>query len=173
MIIKNLELKNFRNYKELKLQPSPGINLILGENAQGKSNLLEAVYILSTSKSFRALKEEELVSWGSSYALVSEEVSRKDRETTIEIRWIREGDNNLKKEIMINNGPVRKIQDLLGEVTCVVFTPQNLEIVQGAPSVRRKSYKRPLPKTSRPLRIRSTQKFWKDPLDQTTALDSI
>lgn len=138
MIIKNLELKNFRNYRELKLQPSPGINLILGENAQGKSNLLEALYILSTSKSFRALKEEELVSWGSSYALVSEEVSRKDRETTIEIRWIREGDNNLKKEIMINNGPVRKIQDLLGEVTCVVFTPQNLEIVQGAPSVRRK-----------------------------------
>lgn len=75
MIIKSLELKNFRNYRELELKPSPGINLILGENAQGKSNLMEALYILSTSRSFRALKEEELIKWDSSYAVISEEVS--------------------------------------------------------------------------------------------------
>lgn len=138
MIIKSLELKNFRNYRKLELKPSPGINLILGENAQGKSNLLEALYLLSTSRSFRALKEEELIKWGSSYAVISEEVSRKDRAVNLEIRWIKDPENNLKKEIKINNAPIRKIQELLGEVICVIFTPQNLEIVQGAPSVRRR-----------------------------------
>ena len=64
MIIKSLELKNFRNYESLELEPSPGVNIIYGENAQGKTNILEAVYVCATTKSHRSSKDKELIRFG-------------------------------------------------------------------------------------------------------------
>lgn len=139
VVLERLELLDFRNYRELELDLPSGLVLLVGENAQGKTALLEALYLLGTSRSFRASREAELVRWGCLEARVRA-VFRRDlglaRE--LEVNWVRAGDGGLERRILRNGAPLRRLADLLGEVPMALFTPGDLSLIQGSPQGRRR-----------------------------------
>jgi DNA replication and repair protein RecF len=158
MHIERLRLTDFRNYRELDLSLPRGLVVFRGRNAQGKSNLLEAISLIATSRSFRTNSERETVRWGAAghFARVEAEVAR--RKDTLDIEVIvadsgieapasalaREASGGpplpavpFRKRIRVNGTP-RRAMDLLGKVTVVVFAPTHLELVTGSPSERRR-----------------------------------
>jgi len=133
MYLKELSLVNYRNYKEETLCLSPNINLFFGKNAQGKTNLLEAIYVLSCGSSFRASKSEELILHHADF-LRLRGVLMLEREYVIELYL----DRNKKKQIKINGVKYQKNTDLLGYLRTVLFSPEDLRIVKGSPGERRR-----------------------------------
>lgn len=138
VLLERLELVDFRNYGSLDLALEPGLLLLVGENAQGKTALLEALYLLGTSRSFRALREIEVLAWGSSTARVRARL-RRDQGTAreLEINWLRKG-AGLERRILRNGVPLRRLTELLSEVPMTLFTPADLALVQGPPQGRRR-----------------------------------
>ncbi len=147
MYLKHLSLANFRNYARLELELPPGIILIQGENAQGKTNLLEAIYYLATARSPYATADRELINW-----LAEEEEltfarlvgqMQKDRVLQrLEITLLKEPSpeanaHSLKKQIRINGVP-KRVLDLIGQLNVVLFMPQDIDLVAGSPSGRRR-----------------------------------
>lgn len=139
VVLEHLELVDFRNYRELDLRLPSGLVLLVGENAQGKTALLEALYLLGTSRSFRASREAEVLGWGRPEARVRA-LFRRDRGSTreLEINWIRAGEGGVERRILRNGAPLRRLADLLGEVPMALFTPADLSLIQGAPQGRRR-----------------------------------
>ncbi len=145
MRLTHLTLHNFRNYVRLELDLPPGAILLLGDNAQGKTNLLEAVYYLATSRSPHAGAERELVNWLAveqeplPYARLVGRVMRGRQELTVEITLLRQANNGhrYRKQIRIN-GINRRAMDLLGQLTAVLFLPEDIALVSGAPGRRRR-----------------------------------
>ncbi len=145
MRLTHLTLHNFRNYVRLELDLLPGVTLLLGDNAQGKTNLLEAIYYLATSRSPHAGAERELVNWLAveqeplPYARLAGQVVRAERELTIEITLTRQAHNGYRyrKQIRLN-GVSRRAMDLLGRLTAVLFTPEDIALVSGSPGRRRR-----------------------------------
>lgn len=133
MIIKSIELKNFRNYKDLFLIPSKGINLITGKNAQGKSNFLESIYFSAFSRSFRTLKEKELLKHGEEFAFTSINFES-NREKKIEINIDKSG----KKKILLNSNLIQKLSEYIGTLKIVSFVPEDISLIKGQPSDRRR-----------------------------------
>jgi len=133
MRLLTLVCENFRNYKELRAEWAPALNILLGANAQGKSNLLEAVYVLATGRSFRTHRERELVRWGADAAMAAGEAESGGLQTKIEIRWSERG-----KETFVGGVPVERRTDLLGVLQAVAFTPDHLQLVKGGPAERRR-----------------------------------
>ncbi len=135
MILSRLQLTNFRNYAELNFEPAPGLNLIVGANAQGKSNLLEAIGMLGIGKSFRTSRESELVRVGSLQASVAGDaqlVAGLVRlACSLELRGAA-----LRKQYGLNGYPVR-YAGYLGQARVVTFSPADLQLVGGPPSIRR------------------------------------
>jgi DNA replication and repair protein RecF len=135
MHLQSLQLRHFRNYKELLLEPGAGLNILVGENAQGKSNVLEAIYLLATSKSLRAGRDSEMIHNSAEMAAVGAEVVRE-----------REGDVSLemavlpseKKTVRINGMKRARVIDLLGQLNAVFFGALDLGIVTADPSIRRR-----------------------------------
>lgn len=139
MILERLELSLFRNYEALALDVPPGLNLMVGENAQGKTSLLEAVYLLGTSRSFRAAHDAELVRWGGESSRVHARLRRDDGvPRDLDIRWSRAERGRLSREVLRNRLPVRRLSDFLGEVPLALFVPGDLALVQGGPEARRR-----------------------------------
>src|SRR5258706_2950219 len=142
----HLSLTNFRNYSRLELSLPEGPVLLYGQNAQGKTSLLESVYYLATSRLPWANSDRQLINWQVEneplpFARITAEVgSRRSPLTRIEITLTKEpdeeGGSRLKKQIRVN-GVVRRAMDLLGEINVVVFQPHDLAIVEGSPSERR------------------------------------
>lgn len=132
MIIKNIKLKNFRNYDELDLKLDKGINIFYGDNAQGKTNIIEAIFMSAIGKSFRTNKDSELIKWGEGCAQISVQYVDSDREGTIKIEI------NDKKRVKFNDVPLRKLSEILGKVYVVLFTPDDINILKGSPAGRRK-----------------------------------
>lgn len=131
MILKNMELERFRNYDQTKIEFSPGMNIIYGRNAQGKTNLLEAIAMFSLGKSFRTKKDEEIIQW--------------NRETSF-IRGFFRGDSDpvvieigigQKEKRYKYNGQIVKRNDIFGQVPVVIFAPDDLQLIKGSPSYRR------------------------------------
>jgi len=145
MRLTHLTLHNFRNYVRLELDLSPGVTLLLGDNAQGKTNLLEAVYYLATSRSPHAGAERELVNWLAAedeplpYARLVGNVVRGANESTIEITLTQQANNGTRyrKQIRLN-GVAKRAMDLLGQLNVVLFLPEDLALVFGSPSRRRR-----------------------------------
>jgi DNA replication and repair protein RecF len=149
MYLSHLTLNDFRNYKQLDLSPGPGLYLFYGENAQGKTNLLEAVAMLATSNSFHAASDREIVNWDAPdhVGRVTAMVERTSGEVKIEIVIVDPvpsngtpsmvPDNRQRKRIKINNVP-KKSMDLVGLVTVVLFAPSDLRLVDGPPEERRR-----------------------------------
>ena len=154
MYLSHLSLNDFRNYKHLDLSLGPGLFLFYGENAQGKTNLLEAVAMLATSNSFHATSDREVVNWNASDHLtrIDSTVKRRNGEVKIEIVIIDptpfEAPNTSsptfefpanvqRKRIRINSVPKKGV-DLIGQATVVLFSPGDLRLVDGSPEERRR-----------------------------------
>ncbi|MBN1429662.1 MAG: DNA replication/repair protein RecF [Anaerolineae bacterium] len=145
MRISHLSLTNFRNYARLELSMPPGMIVLHGDNAQGKTSLLEAICYLATSRSPHITADRQLISWLADsepipYSRLVAEVQTSAGLKRIEMTLLAEQRNNttyLKKEIRINGLP-RRVMDLLGQITVVMFLPQDLALVEGAPVLRRR-----------------------------------
>ncbi len=133
MVIKNIILKNFRNYGSLKLELGSSANIFTGKNAQGKTNLLEAVYLCCVGKSFKG-KDKELIKYGESVSKIKIEAEKNCGGYTVEI-YISANEN---KKILINGIPVQKTGELLGGLNAVFFSPDELKLIKDAPGCRRR-----------------------------------
>ncbi len=133
MLLTSVELHNYRNYNELELKTPHKVNVFLGPNAQGKTNLLEAVFVLALTKSHRTSKDKELIGWNSPNARISGEVDKKYGSVKLDLSFAAQG-----KKARINGLEQRKLSDFIGSVNVVMFAPEDLEIVKGTPGVRRR-----------------------------------
>lgn len=155
MYLSHLKLHDFRNFKRLDLPLGRGLSLFYGENAQGKTNLLEAIAMLATSNSYHATSDREVINWDAPdhIARIVAEVERREDETAIEIVIIDANGNGMpaapgsperqRKRIKIN-GATKKAVDLIGQVTVVLFAPTDLRLVDGSPEDRRRFLDRAL-----------------------------
>ena len=141
MYFKNINIKNFRNYKDLFLDFNKNINIFLGKNAQGKTNLLESIYIMGLGKSFRTNKDQEMITFGENNSKVISHVidEKEDKDTEIEINF-----NNEGKLIKVDGVKLQRTVDLLENVYIVVFSPDDLKIVKEGPENRRRFLDREL-----------------------------
>ncbi len=134
MIIEKIELSNFRNYGELSMEFSQDTNILYGDNAQGKTNLLEAIYLCSTTKSHRSSKDREIIQFGKEEAHIKMIVKKREVPFRIDMHIKK----NRSKGIAINGIPIKRASELFGIVNVVFFSPEDLEIVKGSPAVRRR-----------------------------------
>lgn len=132
MYIKNIKLKNFRNYKEQEINLENGINLFYGNNAQGKTNIIESVFLCAMGKSFRAKKDKELIKFNEKEAFLEVEYEKENR--TKKIKYIL----GEKKNVYINDIQIKKLSELLGNINIVIFSPEDINIIKDGPSNRRK-----------------------------------
>jgi DNA replication and repair protein RecF len=123
---------NFRNYKGLFLEFNEKINLIIGKNGQGKTNLVESIYMLSIGKSFRTNKDKELIKFGENNLYIDARIYRDDETKEIEVLI-----DNKNKGIKVNKISIIKISELLGNFNVVVFSPEDLKLVKDGPKERR------------------------------------
>ena len=133
MIVRRLALSGFRNYNEQSVEFSPHINVITGANAQGKTNLLEAVYLLSGAHSFRTRYDKELIQFDCSWAKILADVVSADREQTIQLLY-RHGQN---RTVTVNSSK-KKPSELAELVRVVLFSPEDLYLIKEGPAVRRR-----------------------------------
>ncbi len=133
MEIKRLSLLNFRNYQALDISFNKKINIFIGNNAQGKTTLLESIYLLAISKSHKTYKDKELIKFNESYSRISAELLKNDSLNKLEIII-----SNLGKKALINEVEKRKMSEYIGFFNVVMFAPEDLEIVKGDPNNRRK-----------------------------------
>ena len=124
----------YKNLKDVKISPSPGVNIFYGENAQGKTNLIEAIWILSGAKSFRGTKERDAVAFDRDLARLNLSLKDSEREQKIEAVLTK---NPREKKILLNGIKQRSLTSLFGVLKCVVFTPEDLELSKGSPDIRR------------------------------------
>ena len=134
MNITTLNTTNFRNIVEFKHDFSPSLNILFGNNAQGKTNIIEAIYIIGTTKSFRRVQDEKLINFGSEYAKIDAKIVKNEIEKDISIRFSR---NNGKK-ILLNNKPIIKHADCVGNINVTLFCPEDLMIINGDAANRRR-----------------------------------
>jgi len=134
MQISKIKLVNFRNYEKLEVNVKNNLNVFLGKNAQGKTNLLESVYICGVGKSFRASKDNEVIFWNKDFAKIELEIDKQIRKEKIEIIF----QNGSKKIIKIDGIGIRKVGELLGELPIVFFSPDELRLIKESPDERRK-----------------------------------
>ena len=135
MILKELELRSFRNYEEAKIEFEPGVNLIVGDNAQGKTNLLEAISYLGSGRSFRAQKTAEMVRFGADFGEVSGKVFSQEREQTLRFVLF---SGSRPRQIWRNGAKKKTAGDIAGVLPTVLFCPEDLMVLKtGAASRRR------------------------------------
>lgn len=134
MIVKRVELSNFRNYELLKLDLDKKTNILYGKNAQGKTNVLESIYVCSTTKSHRSNKDAELIKLDCDEAHIKLFIEKNNREQRIDIHLRR----NKTKGIAINGIPIKKASELFGVFNVVIFSPEDLDIIKKGPAERRK-----------------------------------
>lgn len=133
MYINNLKIKNFRNYENQEIDFDKNINIIYGNNGQGKTNLLEAIYICSIGKSYRTSREKEVIKFGEQFTNIELNVEKEDRKRNIKVNI---SENN--KNIILNNIKVKKFSEILGNLNIVMFTPDDIDIIKLGPTKRRK-----------------------------------
>lgn len=133
MHIEKLQLNNYRNYKELEISFDDKINVIIGENAQGKTNLMEAIYVLAFTRSYRTPRERELIKWEEDFAKITGEIVKKNRYLPLEVLITSRG-----KRVKLNHLEQRRLSDFIGALNVVMFAPEDLSLVKGSPSIRRK-----------------------------------
>ncbi len=140
MKIKAIALEGFRNYDGVKIELDPKLNLIIGQNAQGKTNLLEAIYVSGFGKSFRTTKDNDLIHFEKDYAAVKVDVEKANGYCeSIEYRLMKG-----KKAFLINGVNITKISELLGTLNIIVFYPDDLKLIKENPTERRRFINREL-----------------------------
>lgn len=136
MQLLKLRVHNFRNYKQLSLSPHQGVTVFVGGNGAGKTNILEAVHLCCTAKSHRTNSDKDMINIGATSAAVHARVSRKHTQDEVGIRLF--SNIKSKKIIYVNGKTVPKIGELIGHINCVMFSPEDLDIIKGGPQNRRK-----------------------------------
>lgn len=131
MYIKNINLTNFRNYKNQKIEFSPGTNIIYGLNGQGKTNVIEAIYYFQSGKSFRCTKDNEVIKFGCEWARLEGEFHKDYSEGNAMI-FISD-----KKSVRLNGIQIDRLSELVGEYSMVIFTPDYLNLIKDGPGIRR------------------------------------
>lgn len=132
MNITKIKLENFRNYTNQEISFNKGINVIYGDNAQGKTNILEAIFLCSMGKSFRTNKDKELIKLSEDFAKINVEYEKSDRKGKIEYII------SNKKIISINGVKIKKLSELLGNINSIIFSPDDMGILKDGPQKRRK-----------------------------------
>jgi DNA replication and repair protein RecF len=132
--IRNIHLKNFRNYKILDLKFERDFNIIYGKNAQGKTNILEAIFLCSAGRSHRTSKDHELIKFGEDNYSVKIDLNKDAIEKSIEVVY----DKVEKKKIKINEIPLKKIGNLMGQLNAIMFSPEDMMIIKEGPAERRR-----------------------------------
>lgn len=134
MIIKSLELKDFRNYETLAINFGPGTNILYGDNAQGKTNILEAIYLAATTKSHRGTRDGDIIRFGSEEGHIRIMLFKNDVDTKLDIHLRK----SRTKGIAIDGKKIKKAADLLGLLNVVFFSPEDLNIIKNGPGERRR-----------------------------------
>ena len=132
MYIEKLNLKNFRNYEEQEITLNPHINIFFGDNAQGKTNILEAIFLGGFGKSFRTSKEKEMIKLQKDFLEVNIKYQKSDRDGKIKIQI------ENKKHIEVNGVKIKKLSELIGNLNLVIFTPDDIQILKNGPDKRRR-----------------------------------
>ena len=132
MWIKKIKINNFRNYNFQEINLNKNINIFYGENAQGKTNIIEAIFLCSMGKSFRAKKDTEMINLNSQNSTIEIEYEKIDRDGKIKIEL------GNKKNIYLNGIKLKKLSELLGTINTVIFTPDDINILKGGPQNRRR-----------------------------------
>ncbi|MEG1351221.1 MAG: DNA replication and repair protein RecF, partial [Bacilli bacterium] len=130
--IYELKLVNFRNYSKLSIKFNNNVNIIIGKNAQGKTNILESIYMLAITKSHRLIKETNIIKEGQKKFIIEGHIKKGQINKTLKLTY-----QEKLKEIFINKTKINKISDYIGNFNIIMFTPDDLEIVKGSPNVRR------------------------------------
>ncbi len=164
MYITKVELQDFRNYEKLNIEFHPNVNLILGNNAQGKTNLIEAIYLSSLGKSFRTSNDQEMIKFDTNFFRIKIQAEKKNEDVCVEMAVSKEG-----KAVKINGHKIKKISELLENVYIVVFSPEDLKIVKEEPEKRRKFIDRELCQI-RPMYFNNLSKYKKVLIQRNTML---
>ena len=133
MYIEELSLVNYRNYDRLTIHFDHKVNVILGENAQGKTTLMEAIYVLGFTKSHRTPRDKELIQWDAEYGKIKGRVFKKNRSLPLEVIFSSKG-----KKAKFNHIEQKRLSDYIGSLNIVMFAPEDLNLVKGSPQERRR-----------------------------------
>ncbi|UJL46414.1 DNA replication/repair protein RecF [Virgibacillus sp. NKC19-16] len=133
MHIDQLNLKNYRNYQKLDIPFDDKVNVIIGENAQGKTNLMEAIYLLAFTKSYRTPREKELILWDEEYAKIEGRITKRNQTFPLEVVISSKG-----KKAKLNRMEQKRLSDYIGALNVVMFAPEDLTLVKGSPQNRRR-----------------------------------
>lgn len=134
LFIKRVNLKNFRNYEALDMELGEGVNILFGRNAQGKTNIIESLYMASTGKSHRTSKDSEIIRWNCEEAKTKIEFYKEKDIKTVEIYLSK----NMKKQIRMNGVRLNKIGELIGNLNTVIFSPDHMKVIKEGPVERRR-----------------------------------
>ena len=132
MYIEKIKLTNFRNYQEQEIEFDKNINIFYGNNAQGKTNIIEAIYLCAIGKSYRTKKDREIIKLNEQYSKVEINYNKKDRDGKIKVEIAD------KKNILVNDIKAKKMSDVLGNINIVLFNPDDINIFKEGPAKRRK-----------------------------------
>lgn len=133
MKLTNLQLQNFRNYESVQLEFTDGVHVFIGENAQGKTNLMESIYALAMTKSHRTTNDKELIGWNKEFATIKGTVEKTATKTNLELQFSKKG-----KIAKVNFLEQKRLSSYLGNLNVILFAPENLTLVKGSPQNRRK-----------------------------------
>ncbi len=133
MKLKSLHLKDYRNYSDLTLNLDDGLTILTGKNAQGKTNLLEAIFLLSLTKSHRTHRDQEMIAWQAEDALIEGVVENKNVSYSLSLQISKKG-----KIAKFNHLEQAKLSQFIGKLHVVLFAPEDLQIIKGSPALRRR-----------------------------------
>lgn len=133
MQLNDLQLRNFRNYQDLSLTFDKNITIFLGENAQGKTNVLESIYVLAMTRSHRTNNEQELIAFDSDQAYLKGTLQKRNNQVPLEITLTKKG-----RKTKVNHIEQKKLSSYVGQMNVILFAPEDLSLVKGSPQVRRK-----------------------------------
>ena len=133
MKLNELHVKNFRNYEEVHLSFKKGLVIFLGENAQGKTNLLESIFVLAMTRSHRTSQEQELIGWNQESAYIKGTLQKKHATLPLEILLTKKG-----RKTKINHIEQKKLSSYIGQMNVILFAPEDLSLVKGSPQLRRR-----------------------------------
>lgn len=135
MLLKNIELKNYRNYDTISVEFGKNLNVIIGDNAQGKTNLLESIYVLAVTKSFLSISDKKLLKFNNKFSLIHGMVQKEKKIDKYEVII-----NEKEKKVKINDKEIKRISDYISKINVVVFFTDNIRIFKESPSLRRRYF---------------------------------
>ena len=143
MIIEKIKLKNYRNYDSLEINLNEKLNVIIGKNAQGKTNLLESIYVLSLTKSYLGVNDKNLIKLGNNYAILEADAILNSGPKKFKLLIKDNG-----KQVIINGKEIKKLSDYVSNLKVIIFSPENIRMIKEGPSIRRKFLNMEISQTS-------------------------